>query len=271
MIESGWAVITPEYLKDYSGEIETFLQTSLTPGERAELAAKIVGRFSASRENELRSSFSDWMRRALERRHLGQVEAGEKIGVRHTSVGRWLGGKTEMPLDRFRSFYLLFGGEDEADHPLIPVGDLNLRGYCVAVGYMRQILDAVREAGRSGKADIGLKKLFAGLDPDDLVPLGTMTFLWLNYYCSSFSVLAQVDARVYHKYSKWIMIRGIHDHFTLFEPDRAWGTLEAMNRELVVWGMPWLLTLRFLAEANGGVSQDYVSAGYPARFRRRKQ
>ena len=174
-----------------------------------------------------------------------------------------------MPLDRFRKFFLLFGGKNENDHPFVPVGDLNLRGYCYVIGYMRQVLEAADKVGSEGKISVSLRNVLDGLKDDDLIPLGTMTFLWLNYYLSSFPVLTQADLHVYEKYSKWIMIRGIFNHHELFDPNRpSWGTLEAMNRELEVWGMSWLLCVRFLAEATDGISSESVSAGRPARFKR---
>jgi hypothetical protein len=267
MAEKGWTHITPGYLREYDGRVEEFLATYLSARERTRLSSKIVGMFDAITTGELQQSFLKWMKSTLEKHHCGQVEAGRLMGVHHTNVGRWLRGKTDMPLNRFMQFYLLFGGDHESDHPLIPAGDLNLHGYCMVVGYLRQLLNVAEKDHREGRDDLNLWLTMFTLKNENLIPLGISTFLWLNFYFSYLPILTQLDADVYANYKKYVFARGLHDHRYLFSPALPmWNSLDDMNKSLEKWAIPWLLCLKFMAEATGGVSDLFVSATRPARF-----
>jgi hypothetical protein len=245
--------IDPQYLPEWNRFIKNVLTDRWPDWENGELQDRTLIQFEQGmwREQVVRSR--KWMRESLERSGSTRAEAGDRLDVHPSHIGRWLTGETDLGFERFQHFYVCFG-LNESDAVLNSREVLNLGGYRRAVSFIESELKRQTHNPITYRAE-------AALNVDSLLCL-------YHFYANHDPRQGLMEQEQKRKHLSAYLFDDVRTTLFPFVPPSE-VSIQSVDDFIEVvrkWGAAWLICLKMLADEADGASEYFVSARRPIRL-----
>lgn len=243
-------IIDPQYVPPWDERVDALLTSKMSPGERTALREQVLIQFEHGMWHEQASRSRTWMHECLEQSGATRAEAGRRLDVHPSHIGRWLTGESELGFDRFQHFYVCYGLGTDIKPALKDRETLNLGGYLHATAFIRSVL-----IGNATNTAAG---------PPTIEALLCLYHFYANWETLEGLMETEDKRRHAPAYILDELKEILHRYLPAEQMQVA--TMKDLAAVLTAWGTPWLICLRLLAEEEGGFQDFFISARRPVRL-----